>query len=63
MVGHRIDLTGGGGGPCTVLIVREVGGDGWVLYPHGVAGLAVELSGADAEALACGILGTTGSGW
>jgi len=56
VVGRRVD---GPEDDCTVLIIRER--DRWVLYPHGVAGMAVELSSEDAEILARGILGTTGS--
>ncbi|MGH3797586.1 MAG: hypothetical protein ACRDSP_22175 [Pseudonocardiaceae bacterium] len=35
------------GTQCTLLVVREVGGD-WCLYPHGVATLGVRLSRAEA---------------
>jgi len=54
VVGCRVD---GQEGSCTILIIRER--DRWVLYPYGVGSLAVELSIADAETLAHGILGTT----
>jgi len=54
VVGRRVD---GPEDDCTVLIIREL--DRWLLYPHGAAGLGVELSIADAETLAHGILGTT----
>jgi len=57
VVGRRVDPSKGDEDSCTVLIIREL--DRWVLYPHGVAGLAVELSRPDAETLAHGILGTT----
>jgi len=57
VVGHRVDASKGEEDSCTVLIIRER--DRWVLYPHGAAGLAVELSTADAQILAHGILGTT----
>lgn len=46
--GRRID----GGGPCTVVVIRDQRRRGWVLYPHGVAGLAVLLADDRARALA-----------
>lgn len=44
-----------GDGTCTVLIIREHGG--WVLYPHGAAGMAVRIADPDAATLAATILG------
>ncbi len=46
-VGKRTD----DGTQCTLLVVREVGGD-WCLYPHGVGALGVRLSRAEAARLA-----------
>ncbi|MGH3904281.1 MAG: hypothetical protein ACRDTE_08835 [Pseudonocardiaceae bacterium] len=53
--GRRID----GGGPCTVVAIRDRRRRGWVLYPHGVAGLGVLLADDGARALADGIGGRT----
>lgn len=35
--GRRID----GSGQCTLIVIRDRKRRGWVLYPHGVAGLGV----------------------
>lgn len=51
--GHRID----GGGQCTVIVIRDRSRHGWVLYPHGVAGLGVLIADDAAHALACRITG------
>ncbi|HEY3894326.1 MAG TPA: hypothetical protein VGL88_03050 [Pseudonocardiaceae bacterium] len=46
--GRRID----GSGQCTVVAIRDRGRRGWVLYPHGVAGLGVLIADDAAHALA-----------
>jgi hypothetical protein len=46
-----------GGEDCTVILIRNA--DGWTLYPHGAASLAVALTNEQAAILAHGILGTT----
>lgn len=46
--GRRID----GSGLCTVIVIRDRGRRGWVLYPHGVAGLGVLLHDDAAHTLA-----------
>lgn len=46
--GCRID----GSGPCTVIAIRDRKRRGWVLYPHGVAGLGVLITDDDAHTLA-----------
>ena len=43
-----------GGGACTVILLRER--TGWVLYPHGVTGLAVRITEPAAAAVATAIL-------
>lgn len=43
-----------GGGACTVVLIRDR--DGWLLYPHGVTGMAVRITGPDAVKLAGSIL-------
>jgi hypothetical protein len=50
--GQRLD-----GGACTVVLIRDRAKRAWVLYPHGVAGLGVRVSNADACTLADHILG------
>ena len=50
--GKRVD----GGGQCTLVAVHERTPRRWVLYPHGVEKLGVELSEEDASALALGII-------
>lgn len=47
MEGQRID----GSGPCTVVAIRDRRRRGWVLYPHGVAGLGVLIADAAAHTL------------
>lgn len=44
-----------GGGACTVVLIRECGG--WVLYPHGVTGMAVWIAVPEAAKAAATILG------
>ncbi|MGH3938116.1 MAG: hypothetical protein ACRDTG_05700 [Pseudonocardiaceae bacterium] len=46
--GRRID----GSGACTVIAIRDRQEPGWVLYPHGDAGLGVLLADAAAHTLA-----------
>lgn len=46
--GRRID----GSGRCTVIAIRDRQRHGWVLYPHGVAGLGVLIADDDAHTLA-----------
>jgi hypothetical protein len=46
--GQRID----GSGACTVVAIRDYSRDGWVLYPHGVAGFGVLISEDAARTLA-----------
>ncbi len=48
MEGRRID----GSGACTVIAIRDRQEPGWVLYPHGDAGLGVLLADAAAHTLA-----------
>jgi len=43
-----------GGEPCTVVLIREH--TDWLIYPHGVTGLAVRITGPDAVKLAGRIL-------
>src|SRR5262249_22562189 len=38
--GRRID----GSGRCNVVVIRDRGGRGWVLFPHGIAGLGVLIA-------------------
>ncbi|MGH3845244.1 MAG: hypothetical protein ACRDS0_28015 [Pseudonocardiaceae bacterium] len=45
--GRRID----GSGVCTVIAIRDRQRRGWVLYPHGVAGLGVLIADGDAHIL------------
>jgi hypothetical protein len=45
-----------GGGVCTLVLIRER--EGWVLYPHGVAGMAVRITGRDATKVAAIIFDT-----
>lgn len=52
--GRRID----GGGACTVIAIRDWRRRGWVLYPHGVAGLGVLLAEDAAYTLAGYISGS-----
>lgn len=52
--GRRID----GGGACTVIALRDRRRRGWVLYPHGVAGLGVLLAEDAAHTLAGYIIGS-----
>lgn len=44
-----------GGEACTVVLIQERGG--WVLYPHGVTGMAVWIAGTEAARAAATILG------
>lgn len=46
--GRRID----GSGQCTVVAIRDRMRRGWVLYPHGVAGLGVLIADDAANTLA-----------
>ncbi|MFZ0122221.1 MAG: hypothetical protein WAN20_13265 [Pseudonocardiaceae bacterium] len=46
--GRRID----GSGQCTVIAIRDRKRHGWVLYPHGMAGLGVLIVDDDAHTLA-----------
>ncbi len=46
--GRRID----GSGQCTVVAIRDRRRHGWVLYPHGVAGLGVLIADDAANTLA-----------
>ncbi len=46
--GHLID----GSGACTVIAIRDWKRSGWVLYPHGVAGLGVLITDDAARTLA-----------
>ncbi|MFN2494441.1 MAG: hypothetical protein ABR608_00820 [Pseudonocardiaceae bacterium] len=46
--GSRID----GGGRCTVIAIRDRRHQGWMLCPHGDAGLGVLLAADAAQALA-----------
>lgn len=46
--GRRID----GSGRCTVVAIRDQKRHGWVLYPHGVAGLGVLIDDDAAHTLA-----------
>lgn len=46
--GRRID----GSGVCTVIAIRDRRRDGWVLYPHGMAGLGVLIADDAAHTLA-----------
>ncbi|MGI9063642.1 MAG: hypothetical protein ACR2FQ_07545 [Pseudonocardiaceae bacterium] len=48
MEGRRID----GSGQCTVIVIRDRRRHGWVLYPHGEAGLGVLIADAAAHTLA-----------
>ncbi|MGH3868027.1 MAG: hypothetical protein ACRDQ4_18260 [Pseudonocardiaceae bacterium] len=48
MEGHLID----GSGACTVIAIRDWKRSGWVLYPHGVAGLGVLITNDAARTLA-----------
>lgn len=43
-----------GGEACTVVFIRKHGE--WLLYPHGVTGMAVRISGPDATKVATRIL-------
>lgn len=46
--GRRID----GSGSCAVIAIRDRRRHGWVLYPHGVAGLGVLIADDAAHTLA-----------
>ncbi len=46
--GRRID----GSGQCTVIAIRDRERHGWVLYPHGLAGLGVLIADDAAHTLA-----------
>lgn len=46
--GRRIDGSGG----CTVIAIRDRRHGGWVLYPHGAAGLGVLIAYEAAHTLA-----------
>jgi hypothetical protein len=46
--GRRID----GSGACTVIAIRDRRRQGWVIYPHGDAGLGVFIAYDAAHALA-----------
>ncbi len=46
--GRRID----GSGQCTVVAIRDQKRRGWVLYPHGMAGLGVLIADDAARTLA-----------
>ncbi len=48
MEGRRID----GSGPCNVVAIRDRRRHGWVLYPHGIAGLGVLIADGAARTLA-----------
>lgn len=48
MEGRRID----GSGACTVVAIRDWQRGGWVLYPHGAAGLGVLIADDAARMLA-----------
>ena len=45
-----------GEGACTVVLIRDAEQHCWVLYPHGVAGMGIRLTGPDAKTLARHIL-------
>lgn len=45
-------LTTAGSGACTVIAIRDRKRHGWVLYPHGVAGLGVLIADDAAHLLA-----------
>lgn len=51
--GRRID----GSGQCTVIAIRDRMRHGWVLYPHGMAGLGVLIADDAAHTLADHISG------
>ncbi|MGH3524679.1 MAG: hypothetical protein ACRDU4_18095 [Mycobacterium sp.] len=53
MEGRLLD----GGRVCTVIAIRDQKRRGWVLYPHGVAGLGVLIAEEDARTLASHIGG------
>jgi hypothetical protein len=53
--GHRID----GSGQCNVVAIRDRKRRGWVLYPHGVAGLGVLIFDEAARILAARIGGSS----
>lgn len=44
------------GGRCTVQLVQETGGPGWLLYAYGLDGGAVQLTATDIERFARDIL-------
>ncbi len=46
--GRRID----GSGQCNVVVIRDRKHRGWVLYPHGMAGLGVLIADEAARTLA-----------
>lgn len=48
VAGLRID----GGGQCNVVAIRDRKRQGWVLYPHGMAGLGVLIADEAARTLA-----------
>ncbi len=48
-----------GSGACTVIAIRDRRRRGWVLYPHGVAGLGVLIADGDARVLASRIGSTS----
>lgn len=43
-----------GGGACTVVLIRDPAG--WVMYPHGSAGMGVRIAAPDAAVMAAAIL-------
>ncbi len=47
VAGRRLD-----GDTCTLILIQDRARRGWVLYPHGAAGLGVRVSDADAHTLA-----------
>lgn len=44
MVGQLVE-----GGSCTIQLVQEARGQGWLLYPYGLEGEAVHLTDNDIE--------------
>jgi hypothetical protein len=53
--GQRID----GSGLCNVVAIRDRRRQGWVLYPHGMAGLGLLITDAAARTLAGRIGGSS----
>ena len=56
----RVTVTGrllDGGGPCTVILIRDPKHAGWVLYPHGMTGMAVRITHGEALRVAQQITG------